>query len=56
MVATPPTPRADGDSDPLFSRKDSKGFVTEHKAPALEAAEVLTTSGIVNIIEHHAGV
>jgi hypothetical protein len=56
MVAIPPTPRADGDSNPLLGRKDSESNVAEHKAVALEAAEALSTSGIVNVKQHHAGV
>jgi hypothetical protein len=55
-VAIPPTPRADGDSNLLFSRKDSEGNVVEHEAVALEAVEVLSTSGIVDVKEHCAGV
>jgi hypothetical protein len=55
-VAIPPTPRADGDSNPLFSGKDSKSNVDEHKAVALEAAEVLSTLGIIYVEEHCTGV
>jgi hypothetical protein len=55
-VAIPPTPRADGDSDLLFGRKDNESDVAEHKAAALEAVEALSTSGIVNVKEHCAGV
>jgi hypothetical protein len=55
-MAIPPTPRADGDSNSLFGGKDSKGNVTEHEATALEAAEVLATSGIINVEEHCTGV
>jgi hypothetical protein len=56
MVAIPPTPRADGDSNPLLSGKDSEGNVAKHEAAALEAVEVLSTSGIIDVEEHHAGV
>jgi hypothetical protein len=56
MVAIPPTPRADGDTDLLLCRKDGEGFVTKHKAPALEAAEALTITGVVDIKEHCTGV
>jgi hypothetical protein len=55
-VAIPPAPGADGDSNPLFSREDGEVNVAKHKAMALKAAEALTTLGIVNIEEHHAGV
>jgi hypothetical protein len=56
MVAIPPTPRADGDSDLLFGRKDSKSNVAEHEAVALETANVLPTLGIIDVKEHCAGV
>jgi hypothetical protein len=57
MVAVSPTPRgADGDPNPLFSRLDGESNVAEHEATALEASEVMTTSRIVNVEKHHAGV
>jgi hypothetical protein len=56
MVAIPPTPRADGDSNLLFGGKDSESNVAKHEAAALEAAEVLSTLGIINVEEHHTGV
>jgi hypothetical protein len=55
-VAISPTPRADGDSDLLFSRLDGESDVAKHKATALEASEVMTTSRIINVEEHCAGV
>jgi hypothetical protein len=55
-VAVSPTPRADGDPNPLLSRLDGKSDVAEHEAMALEASEVMTTSRIVNDEEHCAGV
>jgi hypothetical protein len=55
-VAVSPTPRADGDSNPLFSRLDGESNVAEHEATALEALEVMTTLRIVNVKEHCAGV
>jgi hypothetical protein len=55
-VAIPPTPRAEWDSNSLFGGKDSKSNVAKHGAVALEAAEVLSTLGIVNVEEHHTGV
>jgi hypothetical protein len=55
-VAISPTPWADGDPNPLFSRLDGESDVAEHEAMALEALEVMTTSRIVNVEEHHAGV
>jgi hypothetical protein len=48
-VAVSPTPRADGDPNPLFSRLDGESNVAEHEATALEASEVMTTSRIVNV-------
>jgi hypothetical protein len=42
-MAIPPTPGADGDSNPHFSREDGEGDVAKHKATALEAAEALAT-------------
>jgi hypothetical protein len=56
MVAISPTPRADGDPNPLFGRKDGESNVAKHEAAALEAAEVLSTSGVIYVGEHHAGV
>jgi hypothetical protein len=56
MVAIPPTPRADGDSNLLFGRKDSEGNVAKHEAVALEAVEVWSTLGIVYIKKYCAGV
>jgi hypothetical protein len=56
MVAVSPTPRADGDPNLLFGRKDGESNVAEHEAAALEAAEVLSTLGIIYVEEHHAGV
>jgi hypothetical protein len=56
MVAVSPTPRADGDSNLLFSRKDGESDVAEHEAMALEATEVLATLGLVYVEEHCAGV
>jgi hypothetical protein len=56
MVAVSPTPRADGDPNPLFSKKDGESDVAKHEAMALEAAEVLSTSGIIYVKEHHAGI
>jgi hypothetical protein len=55
-VAVSPTPKADGDPNPLFSRQDGESDVAEHKAVALEALEVMTTSRVVNVKEHRAGV
>jgi hypothetical protein len=55
-VAVSPTPRADGDPNPLFSRLDGESDVADHEAAALEASEVMTTSRVVNVEEHHAGV
>jgi hypothetical protein len=55
-VAISPTPRADGDPNPLFSRLDGESNVAEHEAMALEASEVLSTLKIVNVKEHCAGV
>jgi hypothetical protein len=55
-VAVSPTPRADGDPDPLFSRLDGESDVTEHEAAALKASEVMTTSRVINVKEHCAGV
>jgi hypothetical protein len=55
-VAVSPTPRADGDPNPLLSRLDGESDVAEHEAMALEALEVMTTSRIVNVEEHCAGV
>jgi hypothetical protein len=55
-VAVSPTPRADGDPNPLLSRLDGKSDVAEHEATALEALEVMTTLRIINVEEHHAGV
>jgi hypothetical protein len=55
-VAVSPAPRADGDPNLLFSRKDGESDVTEHEVMALEAAEALATSGIVYAKKHHAGV
>jgi hypothetical protein len=55
-VAVSPTPRADGDPNPLFSRLDCESDVAKHEATALEASEVMTTSRIVNVEEHCAGV
>jgi hypothetical protein len=48
-VAVSPTPRADGDPNPLFSRLDGESDVAEHEAAALEASEVMTTSRVVNV-------
>jgi hypothetical protein len=55
-VAISPTPRADGDSNPLFSRLDGESDVAEHEAMALEASEVVTTLRIVNVEKHCTGV
>jgi hypothetical protein len=55
-VAVSPMPRADGDPNLLFSRLDCESDVAEHEATALEALEVMTTSRIVNVKEHHTGV
>jgi hypothetical protein len=55
-VAVSPTPRADADPNLLFSRLDGESNVAEHEAVALEALEVMTTSRIVNVEEHCAGV
>jgi hypothetical protein len=56
MVAVSPTPRADGDPNPLFSRLDGESDVAKHEAMALEALEVMATSRIINVKEHCAGV
>jgi hypothetical protein len=48
-VAVSPTPVADGDPNPLFSRLDGESNVAEHEATALEASEVMTTSRVVNV-------
>jgi hypothetical protein len=37
MVAVSPTPRADGDPNPVFSRLDGESDVVEREAAALEA-------------------
>jgi hypothetical protein len=42
--------------NPLFSRLDGESDVAEHEATALEASEVMTTSRIINVEKHHAGV
>jgi hypothetical protein len=55
-VAVSPTPRADGGSNPLFSRLDGESDVAEHEATALEALEVMTTLRIVNVKKHCTGV
>jgi hypothetical protein len=55
-VAVSPTPRADGDPNPLLSRLDGKSNVAKHEATALEALEVMTTSRVVNVKEHRTGV
>jgi hypothetical protein len=55
-VAVSPTPSADGNPNPLFSRKDGESDVAKHEAMALEAVEVLSTSRIVYVEEHCAGV
>jgi hypothetical protein len=55
-VAVSPTPRADGDPNLLFGRKDGEGNVAEHEAVDLEAVEALSTSGIIYVEEHCAGV
>lgn len=51
-VAEPPTPNADRDAYPLLSRQDGESLVAEHKAAALEAAEVLTTLGVIDVEEY----
>jgi hypothetical protein len=56
MVAVSPTPRADGDPNPLFSRLDGESDMAKHEATALEALEVMTTLRVVNVEEHCAGV
>jgi hypothetical protein len=56
MVAVSPTPRSDGDPNSLFSRLDGESNVAEHEAAALEALEVITTSRVINVEEHCAGV
>jgi hypothetical protein len=55
-VAISPTPRADGDPNPLFSRLDGGSDVAKHEAAALKASEVMTTSRGINVEEHRAGV
>jgi hypothetical protein len=55
-VAVSSTPRADGDTNLLFGRKDGESDVAEHEAMALKATEVLATLRIVYVKEHHAGV
>jgi hypothetical protein len=55
-VAVSPTPRADGDPNLLFSRLDGESDVAEHEAVALEASEVMATSRVIYVEEHHAGV
>jgi hypothetical protein len=55
-MAIPPTPRADGDSNSVFSGKDNKDNLTKHEAMALEAAEVFATLGIINVEKHSTGV
>jgi hypothetical protein len=55
-VAVSPTPRADGDPNPLLSRLDGESNVAEHEATVLEASEVMTTSRVVNVEEHRTGV
>jgi hypothetical protein len=49
-------PRADGDSYLLLGRKDAESNVAEHEAVALEAVEVLSTLGIVDVKKHCTGV
>jgi hypothetical protein len=42
--------------NPLFSRLNGESNVAKHEATALEASEVMTTSRIINVEKHHAGV
>jgi hypothetical protein len=55
-VAVYPTPRADGDPNPLFSRLDGESNVAKHEAMALKASQVMPTLRIVNVKKHCAGV
>jgi hypothetical protein len=55
-VAVSPTPRADGDPNLLLGRLDGESDVAKHEAMAFEASEVMTTSRVINVKEHCAGV
>jgi hypothetical protein len=55
-VAISPTPRADGDPNPLLRRLDGESDVAEHEATALKASEVMATLRIVNVEDHRTGV
>lgn len=55
-VAISPTPRADGDPDARSRSEECEFSPAEHKAVALEAAEVFTAAGVIDVEEHRTGV